>query len=100
MTSDPFPGQILTPEPPIMVASPEENETHEEWELLEIVDCRRTRKGMEYKATYIGPYDEWNTNRPWQPWTDFENAKDAVLKFHRENPGKPNPPADLEKLDG
>ena len=97
--SDPFPGQVIPPQPPILVTSSTEEGTYEEWELLEIVDCRRTRGKIEYKATYIGPYEEWNTNPPWQPWTDFENSKDAVLEFHRNNPDKPKAPESLTKLD-
>lgn len=97
--SDPFPGQIITPEPPTLIKSPDEEDEHEEWELLEVVDCRETRKGIEYKATYVGPYEEWNTNPPWQPWTDFMNSKDEILKFHRQNPRKPKPPLKLSELD-
>lgn len=97
--SDPFPGQVLTPDPPMLMTSAGEDGEHEEWELLEIVDCRKTRKGVEYKATYVGPYEEWNTNPPWQIWTDFMNSKDSVLRFHRENPDKPKPPAELVSMD-
>lgn len=97
--TDPFPGQIQSPQPPLMVKSPDEDVEHEEWELLEVVDCRNTRKGVQYKATYIGPYEEWNNNPPWQPWSDFTNSKDAVLRFHRENPTKPEPPVELSDMN-
>lgn len=97
--SDPFPGQVLTPDPPLLITSADSDEQHEEWELLEIVDCRKTRKGIEYKATYVGPYDKWNTNPPWQAWTDFMNSKDSIMEFHKKNPGKPDPPAELVSMD-
>lgn len=98
--SDPFPGQIITSDPPVMISSSPGEEPHEEYELLEIVDCRETRKfGTQYKATYVGSWDEWNTDPPWQPWTDFVNSKDEVLKFHRDNPSKPKPREELIKMD-
>lgn len=97
--SNAFPGQILSPQPPILIDTSGEEGPHEEWELLEVVDCRRSRGKTEYKATYVGPYEEWNANPPWQPASDFENSKDAILKFHRENPAKPKPPAMLTRLD-
>ena len=57
--SNPFPGQVLPPGPPVLITENDEEATHEEWEILEIVDCRETRKfGVQYKATYIGNWDE------------------------------------------
>ena len=70
--------------------------THEEWEILEIVDCRETRKfGVQYKAIYIGNWDEWNANPPWQPWTDFRKSIEKFLQYHKEPPRKPKVPEDI-----
>ena len=94
--SNPFPGQVLPPGPPIAIVENDEEEAHEEWEVLEIVDCRETRKfGVQYKATFVGNWDEWNANPYWQSWTDFKNSKDKILQYHREHPHKPKPPEDL-----
>ena len=38
--SDPYPGQVLEPSPPIQV----EDDDHDEWEVLEVVDCRKTKR--------------------------------------------------------
>ena len=57
--SNPFPGQILEPGPPVLLSSSDESKTHEEWEVLEVVDSRKTKKyGVQYKATYMGNWDE------------------------------------------
>ena len=51
--SNPFPGQVLPPGPPIAITEYDEEEAHE------IIDCRETRKfGVQYKATFIGNWDE------------------------------------------
>ena len=94
--SDPFPGQIIQPSPPMMVQENADSEPHEEYEVLEILDCRHTKKfGIQYKASYVGSWDDWNTNPPWQPWTDFLNAKEEILKFHFRNKEKPTGPPEL-----
>jgi hypothetical protein len=91
--TNPYPGQRPEPEPPILVTEAGETDPHEEWDVLEVVDCRNMVKyGTQYKATYIGDWDEWNSNPPWQPWTDFRQAINKVLDFHREHPEKPKPP--------
>ncbi len=97
---DPFPGQIVKLDAPILVIDIETTNPHEEYELLKVVNCRETRRfGIQYKATYIEPWDEWNTNPPWQPWTDFLNSKDAVLRFHADNPDKPKAPQEMTELE-
>ena len=53
--TDPFPGQILEPGPSVLVSSSDKNKAHEEWEVLEVVDSRKTKKyGVQYKAIYMG----------------------------------------------
>lgn len=90
---NPYPGQNPDPQPPIMITDPEDDEPHEEWDVLDIVDCRKTRRyGTQYKARFIGNWDEWNANPPWQPWTDFKHSRDKVLQYHRDHPNKPPMP--------
>jgi hypothetical protein len=76
-----------------MITEGDDDEVHEEWEVLEVVDCRETKRfGVQYKAKYIGNWDEWNSRPPWQPWTDFKKSPDKILKFHQDYPRKPKPP--------
>ena len=90
--SDPFPDQVLEPGPAIIV----EDDDHDEWEVLEVVDSRKTKRyGIQYKATYMGNWDEWNSNPPWQPYSDFENSKEKIREFHRTHSQKPGPASDL-----
>ena len=64
--------------------------------MLEVVNSRQTRRyGVQYKAIYIGNWDEWNSNPPWQPYSDFENAVEKVREFHKAHPEKPGPPCQL-----
>jgi len=89
---NPFPGQHPDPQPPVILTNDEEDE-HEEWEVLDVVDCRETKRyGVQYKARFMGNWDDWNANPSWQPWTDLKNAVDKVLDFHKKHPEKPKPP--------
>lgn len=58
-----FPGQILPPGPPVLISAEDDeldHEAHDEWEVLEVVGCRKTKSyGIQYKATYIGNWDQW-----------------------------------------
>jgi hypothetical protein len=68
---NPFPGQCPDPQPLVILTNDEEDE-HEEWEVLDVVDCRETKRyGVQYKARFMGNWDDWNANPSWQPWTDF-----------------------------
>jgi hypothetical protein len=91
-SNDPYPGQVEDPEPPILIQDVEDEDPHEEWEIQEVVDCRLTRSGIQYKALFNGQWDDWNSNPPWQPWTDFKNARDKVMEYHQRHPEKPPPP--------
>ena len=94
--SNPFPGQVIQPGSPLLIQDDSETTPHEEYEVLEIVDCRDTKRyGIQYKATYIGPWDDWNANPPWQPWSDFVNSREEVIRFHVRNKEKPAAPAEL-----
>ena len=43
----------------------------------------------------MGNWDEWNSNPAWQPYSDFENAKEKIREFHRTHPQRPGPPSEL-----
>ncbi|KAI5302022.1 hypothetical protein KEM56_001126 [Ascosphaera pollenicola] len=67
---------------------------HDEWEVDEIVDCRATAAGdIEYKATFKGHWPAWNSNPPWQHWSDFTNSRAKIMAFHARHPGMPQPPS-------
>ena len=94
--SSPFSGQILEPELPILVSSSDGSKVHKEWEVLEVVDSQKTKRyGVQYKATYMSNWDEWNSNPTWQPYNNFENAKEKIRKFHRTHLQKLGPPSEL-----
>ena len=49
-----FLDQILPPGPLIKISTKNDDEAHEEWEVLEVVDCWQTKRyGIQYKATYV-----------------------------------------------
>ena len=63
---------------------------------MEVVDLRKTKKyRVQYKATYMGNWDEWSLNPAWQPYSNFENAKEKIREFHRTHPQKPGLPSEL-----
>lgn len=87
-----LPGQRQPPQPPIMIE--DYAGVHPEWEVQDIVDCKVTpRLGTQYKATFKGNWPDWNSQPPWQPWTDFVNCPDKIIQYHREHPNKPPPPS-------
>ncbi|KAL4982469.1 hypothetical protein BDW68DRAFT_192115 [Aspergillus falconensis] len=74
---DAYPGQIESPEPPYQIFDPGETEA--------------MMKNMQYKALYLGPLDDWNSNPHWQHWTDFRNAPEKILNYQK-HPEKPPAP--------
>lgn len=88
-----FPGQRPTPAPPVYLTG-FNSEVEPEWEIDEIVDCRRTNAyGTQYRAKFLGDWPEWNSRPPWQPWSDFVNAPQKILDYHARHPDAPPPPA-------
>jgi hypothetical protein len=77
-----LPGQVADPEPLVIVTNPGDPEGHEEWDVREIVNCRVYHNHHQYKAIFNSPWDKWNANPPWQPWTDFKNTCDKILAYH------------------
>ena len=78
--TDPLPGQVQPPPPPIIV------DDEPEWEVAEILDCRRRYGKLQYLVRWVG-YD----HPTWEPPECVENATTLVKNFHRIHPGKPRP---------
>jgi len=79
-TTDPLPGQIQPPLPPVIV----DNEP--EWEVDEIVDSRLRGRTLEYLARWIG-FDEL----AWETANMFANAPSVVKRFYSAYPARPRP---------
>jgi transposase InsO family protein len=76
-----FPSQIQVPPPPIEI----EGET--EYELEEIIDSRRFRNQLQYRAKWTGYPPQHD--QEWYPATNFNNAQHAISRFHQRYPNKP-----------
>ena len=77
--SDPFPGQIIPPAPPIEV------DREEEWEVAEVLDSRLFRRRLQYLVKWTD-YDD----PTWEPATSV-NGLQAIDLFYQRYPGKPGP---------
>ncbi len=88
-SSNSFFEQVVKSSSWILIQENFEFTSHEEYEVLEIVNCREIKKyEIQYKAIYIDFWNDWNANSSWQFWTDFVNSKKKILKFHVENKNK------------
>jgi hypothetical protein len=86
--NDPLPGQHIDPPPPIQVQNTTDNNTHDEWEVEEILDSRWYYGHLEYKVKWKGhPLEP----RKWYRATLFDNAAEATAEFHDKYPDKPKP---------
>ena len=84
VASDPLPGQLQVPPPPVITAeTPEE----EEYEVEYVADSRLFRKSLQYLVKWVG-YE----HPTWQPLECLENSADAVRAFHERHPDKPRQP--------
>ena len=84
--NDPLPGQRIDPPPPIQVQ--DEDNTHDEWEVEEILDSRWHYGHLEYRVKWKGyPLEP----RKWYRALLFDNALDATAEFHSKYPDKPKP---------
>ena len=77
--SDPFPGQIIPPAPPVEV------DREEEWEVTDVLDSRLFRQRLQYFIKCTG-YDD----PTWEP-ADSVNGLHAIDLFHQRYPNKPVP---------
>ena len=76
-----FPSQIQEPPPPILIKGEDEHE------LDEIIDSRFHYNKLQYRAKWKGYGGE--EDKAWYPYENFNNAADAVGKFHERYPEKP-----------
>ena len=68
--SDPFPGQVIPPAPPVEV------DGEKEWEVAEVLDSRLFRRRLQYLVKWTG-YDD----PTWEPATSV-NGLQAIDLFH------------------
>lgn len=80
--ANPFEGRMPDPPPPVEV------EGEDEFEVKEILDCRRNRGRLEYLVRWLGYLPDEDS---WQPASNLANAKDLVDQFHKKYPNKPRP---------
>ena len=86
--TNPLPGQVNKPPPPIQIEDGEE-----EWEVEKILASKITRKKVFYRASWIG-YDE---DPKQYPASDFKYSPHKLRAFHEEYPQAPGPPRSLSK---
>jgi len=77
-----FPSQRQEPPPPIII------DGEPEYELEEIIDSRLHYGKLQYRAKWKSYSPEHD--KVWYPANNFENAQDAVHKFHQQHPDKPS----------
>ena len=80
--NNPLPGHRQPEAPPVIV------DGEEEWEIQEIMDSKRTRKGSQ-DIKYLVRWKGWD-HPTWEPYSLVEDTE-ALEKFHRQHPGKPMP---------
>ena len=79
VAEDPLPGQHNDSPPPVVVND------KKEWEVNDILDARKHGRRVLFKVKWKD-YDE---DRQWYPSTNFDNAKEVVEDFYKQNPTKP-----------
>ena len=67
----------------ILITESDEKESHEEWNMLKIVNCKKIKWfDIQYKIMYIENWNEWNFKFFWQLWVNFKWVSDKIMKFH------------------
>ena len=79
---NPLPGH-RQPEPPPVIVDGEQ-----EWEIQEIVDSKRTKKGSR-NIKYLVRWKGWD-HPTWEPYSLVEDTE-ALERFHRQHPAEPMP---------
>jgi hypothetical protein len=64
----------------------------DEWEVDRIVAVRLRYKKLQYRVKWLGQTDE---DDEWYPATNFKNAPEKIMEFHRRHPDQPGPPRRL-----
>jgi hypothetical protein len=75
--SDPFPGQVIPPSPPVEV------DGDEEWIVERIVDSKTRYGAVQYQVKWLG-YEE----PTWEPFRNIQDLE-ALDEFHHRCPNKP-----------
>ena len=84
--TDPLPGQIAEPQPPIIV------NTEKEWEVQEVLASKLVRNKLRYRINWLG-HDE---DLDWYPASDIKYAPAKLREYHIANPDQPGPPKQLQ----
>lgn len=82
-------GPNWTKPPPDLI------EDEEEYEIDQIMKCRKLHGQWEYYVSWKG-YP--STENMWRPIEDFEHAQESLIEWHKKNPKKPKPPQIKLKL--
>ena len=77
---DPLHGQHNDPPLPVVVND------KEEWEVDNILDAKRHER---YRVLFRVKWKGYDKDKQWYLSTNFENAKEVVDDFYRQNPTKP-----------
>jgi hypothetical protein len=86
--TDPLPGHVPPPTPPVIV------ESEEEWEIDEILDSRLRYKRLQYLCSW-----KWYDAPTWKYIDNITNASRLLARFHRLYPTKPGPVGVLAELE-
>lgn len=84
--TDPLPGQIPDPPPPITV------DDQDEWEVEKILAVRKRYGKLQYKVKWLG----YDNDSQWYPARNFKNSPQLIREFHDHYPNLPGPPARLQ----
>jgi transposase InsO family protein len=80
IATDPIPGQLAKPAPPVIVDGQEEHEVEE------ILDSRRSRNRIHYLVKWTGYHDP-----TWEPLQNVTHCHELLQTFHNRYPRKPRP---------
>jgi hypothetical protein len=87
IATDPIPGQLAKPAPPVIV------DGQEEYEVEEILDSRRSRNEIQYLVKWTGYHDP-----TWEPLQNVTHCYELLQVFHNRYPRKPRP--SLRAIEG
>ncbi|KAL2004646.1 hypothetical protein VTN00DRAFT_3382 [Thermoascus crustaceus] len=85
--TNPLPGQIEDPPPPIEVNG------EQEWEVEEILAARLCQGKLQYKVKWVG----YDNDPAWYPAENFKESPHQLHSFHNQYPDLPGPPQRLKE---